>query len=417
MTDFINFLIVISAGVVFSGLLSKIQIPYVTALILSGIVIGPYALNIFSPDPTIEAIAAIGVIFLMFMAGLEVNVRHKKYLTKDAFFLITLNSILPFLTGFCIATAFGYGLMSALILGIVFISSSVAIIIPQLEKSGMIHKRLGQNILTAAIFEDIGSLLLLSMALQTMMPKTQLPIIAYYVILLLSVIVMKLALPKITRMYHKLIGERDQFERDLMFFFVILVGTAIFFEALGVHSIVAGFIIGLLLSETVRHERLMVKIRTLSYGVFIPTFFVLIGAKLDLGVLVAGESYLFISLVVLGLIVSKVVSGYVAGRLTKFSRDESLLMGFATTPQLSTTLAAAFAALGFGLLDNATITALVALSIVTTLLAPLVIRKLTMRIKQSERDLAIKREMREIAKKRKKAKERRVVKARRKKKE
>ncbi len=416
MTDFLNFLIVITAGVLFSGLFTKVNIPYVTALIISGIVIGPHLLNIFVPDPTIEAIASIGVIFLMFMAGLEVNVKYKKYLTKRAWYLITLNSVIPFITGFLIGHFFGYSIMSSLVLGIVFISSSVAIVIPQLEKSGLIKREIGQDILTATVFEDIGSLLLLSMALQTLMPKTQLPMIAYYVILLISIIIMKLSLPTISKMYHKLVGDHDKFNRELLLFFSILVGAAIFFEALGVHSIVAGFIIGMLLSETVKHERLMVKIRTISYGLFIPTFFVLIGASLDLSTVFAGENYWFVGAVVLGLILSKVGSGYLAGRLTGYTKDEALLIGFATTPQLSTTLAAAFAALGFGLLTNATITALVTLSIVTTLLAPMAIKHFTTRIKKSERDLAVKREMRKVTKKRNQTKKTSFVKTRGKKK-
>ena len=84
--------------------------------------------------------------------------------------------------------------------------------------------------------------------------------------------------------------------------------------------------------------------------------------------------------IVLGLFISKTLSGWLAGRLLGFTHKESLLIGIATTPQLSTTLATAFVASEFGLLSNELITSLIMLSVVTTLVTPYLIGKISRKI-------------------------------------
>lgn len=112
------------------------------------------------------------------------------------------------------------------------------------------------------------------------------------------------------------------------------------------------------------------KIRTISYGIFIPTFFIIIGAQTDITIFSGVEgSYVLVSVIVIGSIFSKFVSGIVGGKLAGFSLQHSLLFASSSIPQLSTTLAVVFTALSLGLIEEELGAAMVILSIVTTLIS------------------------------------------------
>jgi len=387
VSEFISFLLVITSGLFFSGVFRKFHIPYVTALIIAGIVIGPFGLSLFEITPAITLIGSVGAIFLMFMAGLEVHVKNVKDISKSTWELTVLNSVIPFLTAVVIGSYFGFDIVSSAVLGIIFISSSIAVIIPQLEKTGLLHKKLGKTILSSAIFEDLTSLLLISLVLQSFSPKTDLPVFAYFLVIIISIVVMKFAFPRAREFFTWLSSGTDSFESELRYLFIILIGSAAYFEAIGMHEIVAGFIVGMLLSESIKHKQVILKLRTISYGLFIPTFFVIIGAQMNLPALFQStEAILFTAVLVMGLIVSKVVSGFIAGRLANFSKEESLVMGIATTPQLSTTLATAFAAKEFGLLNDTIIAGLISLTVITAVFSPLALNFAVGRLKKSQEE-------------------------------
>ncbi|MAG22438.1 MAG: hypothetical protein CL943_04015 [Candidatus Diapherotrites archaeon] len=375
MTALLSFFVLLFAGLIFSDLFKRLHLPYVTALIVAGVIIGP-VLNIVSVDPTISFLGGIGLVFLMFIAGSEIKTGSFKRLEKEIFVLALLNGVIPFATGFGIAWFLTQSVITSYILGIAFISSSVAIIIPSLEARGLLNRRIGETIVSATVFEDMISLLLFAIVLQNFTPKTALPLIIYIPLIILIPFLLKLLIPRIEQLYHYNKRGRDLFESQLRFVFAILIATVVLFESLGMHAIVAGFVIGIILSDSIR-GKVEEKIRTISYGFFIPIFFLIIGMGLDLGLLLSSQVLISSALIVTGLIASKVISGFIGGKyLLKFSVKESLLIGFATTPQLSTTLAVAFVALESGLLSADIITALILLSTITAFIAPLAIRSI-----------------------------------------
>jgi Kef-type K+ transport system membrane component KefB len=162
------------------------------------------------------------------------------------------------------------------------------------------------------------------------------------------------------------------------------MGTVISFELLGLHPIIAGFFAGLILSDSINSSVLKDKIRTISYGVFIPTFFIIIGAQTDIGIILGSrETVVLVAMVVFGSILSKLVSGWIGGKMVGFSSDQSLLFAVSSVPQLSTTLAVAFTSLALGFIDQKLITAMVALSIITVIVSPILMNLLGDRIRRS----------------------------------
>jgi len=373
MAALLPFFVILIAGLIFSEIFKRLHLPYVTALIIAGILIGPFFLNLIQVDETVTFIGAIGIVFLMFIAGSEIKMGSLKKMEKDIVVLTLLNGAIPFFTGFSIGWLFGYDFFTSLVLGTVFVSSSVAVIVPSLESNKLIDTKIGKTIISATVFEDIASLILLAFILQSFAQKTPIPLPIYIPTLILLIVSLKIFIPQIEKMYYSRKKGKDLFESELRFVFVVLLATILLFETIGMHAIIAGFIIGIILGGSIR-GKIEEKIRTVSYGIFIPTFFLIIGMQTNLSVFLSEKAVLLTYFIVFGLIISKIVSGWVGGRLIKFSGKESLLIGFSTIPQLSTTLAVAFAALELGLLNQEIITSLVVLSIVTTFAAPLVIK-------------------------------------------
>ncbi len=375
MATMLPFFVILIAGLIFSEIFKRLHLPYVTALIIAGIVIGPFMLNLITADETVTVMASIGVIFLMFMAGSEIKSKSFEQIEKNVFILALLNGAIPFITGYAIGAFFGYNFFTSIILGAAFISSSVAVIIPSLESSGLMRTKLGKTIVSSTVIEDICSLIFLALILQSFTQRTALPLPIYLPIIVLLIVILKIFIPKIQNVYYHKKSGKDLFESELRFVFVVLLATVLLFESIGMHAIVAGFLIGIILSDSIG-QKLDDKIRTISYGFFIPIFFLVIGIQTDLSVLFSSNSILLSLTIILGLLLSKIISGFIGGKAMKFSTNESLLMGIATTPQLSTTLAIAFSALSLGLLAPEIIASLVILSIITTFSAPLMIKSI-----------------------------------------
>ena len=373
MPGILPIFVILIAGLIFSEIFKRLHLPYVTALIIAGILIGPFALNLIQIDETVSLIASIGVVFLMFMAGSEIKIGSFEKMGKNIFVLSFLNGIVPFIIGFSISWLFGYDYFTSIVLGTTFVSSSIAVIIPSLESNKLLDTKIGKTIVSATVFEDVTSLILLAVILQILAQKTPLPLPVYIPTIILLFILLKTIIPRIEKRYYRKKKGKDLFESELRFVLVVLLATVILFETLGMHSIVAGFLIGILLGDSIT-GKVEEKIRSISYGLFIPVFFLILGMQTDLSVFLSTTSIVLTVTVVVGLIASKIASGWIAGRLIKFSPKESLLIGISTIPQLSTTLAIAFVALEFGVLNQELITSLVVLSIITTFVAPLIIK-------------------------------------------
>lgn len=376
MQPFIAFFLVILTSIFSSTLLKKLHLPWVAALIVGGILMGKSGLDIIPLNDTVDFIAQMGLIFLMFMAGFETRLSSFKNSRKNhMYYLAFVNGFIPFLTGILISQYLGYSPLASLLMGTVFVSSSIAVVIPTLEANDMIEHRLGKSVISAIIVQDVASLILLSILLQDTQPATELPLFFFYPLLLLTLVGLRNILPKVQEYFNKNYEGDDLFQQQLRVVFLILLGTVIFFEMLGLHSIIGGFFAGLVLSESVDHDVILGKLRAISYGFFIPTFFIVVGMKTDLSVLANAENVLpLIILIVLGSVLSKFVSGFLGARIVSFNFRDAAFFGASSIPQLSTTLAVAYTAREFGIIDENLNTALVLLSIITTFFGPTLMR-------------------------------------------
>lgn len=382
MFEFFSFFIILLAAVFFSALFNRLHLPFVIALIMGGIIIGPFGLGILQITPTIDFLGQIGLVFLMFIAGLEVKLSNIAKDKKNIAIISIINGAIPFVAGALIALLFGYPNLGIVLLGLIFVSSSIAVIIPSIEHSSLIKTRLGKEIVSAAIVQDLISLVLLSLVLQITNPITYLPLPVFYVLLVIAVVLLRYAVPKTRNFFDFLRKDKKTlFDFEFRLIFMLLIGVVVIFELLKLHPIIAGFFTGLVLSESIKSPILKQKLHAISYGLFIPVFFIIVGAETDITLLFSIGTALFLTLtVVFGSFLAKFISGFAAGRLIKFNNIQSAFLGVSTTPQLSTTLAVVYVGNELGILDNNMLTAMVTLSIITTFAGPLLINYISKQV-------------------------------------
>jgi Kef-type K+ transport system membrane component KefB len=360
-------------GLLSASLLRKLHFPWVVSLIIGGIIIGPQALDIFTPDTTTEFIGELGLTFLMFMAGLETQLSSFKELGVKMSVLAFINGYFPFLLGIGLSRFLGYSPITSLLIGTVFVSSSVAVVIPTLEANDLFGLKIGKSIMTTTILQDVSSLILLSILMQNINPATTLPLYIFYPLTILAIVCLRILLPKLRELFSFLTSKEDVFQDELKAVFVMLIGTVIIFELLGLHTIVGGFFAGLVLSDSITDKVLMGKIRAICYGIFVPTFFVLIGLHTDVDIIFRAEgAWRTIYLITVGSIAAKFLSGFLGSLLVGFNKKHAIYFGASSIPQLSTTLAVAYSAKSFGFFTNELFTALVTLSIVSTFIGPFI---------------------------------------------
>lgn len=376
MGEILPFFIILFAGLLFSELFRKLHLPWVVALILGGIIIGPFGLKIFHPNETIELLGQIGLVFLMFMAGLETKLSGFYRLEKRYFSLPIINGGFPFIVGFGIGYFFGYDTITSLLFGAVLMSSSVAVIFPSLRANKWMGTKLGKSIISTTVLEDIVSLVIISVIFQTASPASSIPLPAFYILLLITLIALRWVIARIRLFFTlQMDGKKDLFEQELRAIFVILIGTVVAFELLGLHPMIAGFFAGIVLSDSISSDILKEKLRVISYGIFIPIFFVLVGTKTDFTAIIEARNILLLTVVIIiGALLSKFFGGMLAGKLNGFSYKQGALIGVATIPQLSTAIAVSFSGLELGIISAELAAMFIALSIVTTFVSPILVR-------------------------------------------
>jgi len=179
-------------------------------------------------------------------------------------------------------------------------------------------------------------------------------------------------------MRKHVITRKTTYEDELRFVMVILIAVLLYFSALGVHPILAAFLVGILLADQVTSEEIFSKIHTLSYGLFVPIFFFVVGMEMDITIFTRFDfKNVLILTVITGLIASKFISGFIAGKIVRLSSEDSTLFGTVSATQLTTTLAAAYAATTAGIFDETLVTAIVTLTITTNIAVPICLRWIT----------------------------------------
>lgn len=371
-------LILILIGTKLAGhLCQKIGIPAVIGELMIGIVFGPALLGWIVPSDMIHVFSEIGVILLMFLAGLESDLDLLKKYFKPAMSVALFGIVFPLLFCGLVSHWFGLSLLTSIFIGMVFSATSVSISVQVLREYNRMDSEEGSIILGAAVVDDIVVVLIVSIfsTIMNMGGKLVLDGAFFWdmfgkkvVFFLLIYLIAKFVIQPFLKLVKKLLATEGETAAAL----VLCFAFAILSKELGMSDVIGAFFMGLIISRQPEKDHIEHKVSTIGYALFIPVFFVSIGLDLDLAVV--GQEYLFIIVLSIVAIATKLIGGYVSGRLSKINRSTSWVIGSGMVSRGEMALIIVQMGRSMNLLSGDIYSAVVVAIIVATLVSPLLIK-------------------------------------------
>jgi Kef-type K+ transport system membrane component KefB len=379
MPAFANLLLICAVAFVaplILGLFPRVRLPSVVLEIVAGIVIGPSVLGLAEVDGSVEVIALLGLAFVLFLAGLEIE-------------LDKLRGPLLRLTGFAFAVSFAIalgvllGLTAAglvdtpLLVAIVLCATSLGVLVPVLKDAGEISSTLGQLIIASASIADFGAIILLSIFFSGE-GGTGATVLLLVALFLLAVVVFGVVrgAERSARLRADLLRLQDTTAQiRVRAAIVLFVGFAAIAEQLGLEVILGAFIAGAILSlvdrdEVMTHPDFRRKLEAVGFGFFIPVFFVTSGVRFDLGALTESASNLaMVPIFLAALVAARGLPALLYRR--RLGGRRSAIAGLLQATSLPFIVAATAIGMELALIDAAASAALIGAGLLSVLLFPL----------------------------------------------
>lgn len=373
--------IILVVGEILGVISQKLKMPKVLGFLISGVVIGPSFLNIVQKSQPIEVIAQIGVIFLMFLAGLETDIEQFKTAGKSSFLIAIGGIILPLALGAGATYLFTGNISESIFVGVILTATSVAITVQTLNELKSLNTKAGINIIGAAIIDDILGIIILSIAIMLIAPSSGgsgtagivLIIGKILIFLVISGLLLKF-LPKIIEKFMAS-GEKERKTETLI---VLTAGFAILFsifveEKLGIAAITGAYVVGLVIAMTKERHTFFSRFSNVSTYLVSPVFFSSIGIAINLNIL-NGEVIVPIIIISIAAILSKIIGCGLCARLYGLEKRESLQIGVGMVSRGEVAIITATIGLNKGIITQQMYPTLLVIIIVTTIITPLLLK-------------------------------------------
>lgn len=364
--------------------------PSVLGELLIGVLLGPSLIDllhvpVFESNSAlpefIKELGEIGVLLLMFVAGIELHLGEMRKSSKVAAFSGTLGVIVPVGMGWLVGFAFGLDMQSSIFLGLTLGATSVSISAQTLMELKVLRSKVGLGLLGAAVFDDILVIFLLSLFFALTGGVGDLSAVAW----VLGRMVLYLGgatlfgiwvLPRLLRWVRDLPVSQNV----LVLAVIIMLAYALGAELIGGMAAITGaFLAGLMFARLPDREVIEQKVGALAYGFFVPIFFVNIGLETDLSS-IGGVLWLALALVVVA-IVGKLAGAGLGAWLAGYSPLESMQLGAGMVSRGEVGLIVASVGAGAGLISQVNLSAVVGMVVVSTLVTPPMLRYLFQRPK------------------------------------
>jgi len=377
--------IILTAAKLAGYLSSLIGQPAVLGELIIGLILGPSIIDILHlpvfGDPlleeSIEHLAEIGVLLLMFIAGLELHLDELARNSKVSALAGILGVAIPIALGYLVGLGFDFEPEQAVFLGLTLGATSVSISAQTLMELGALRSRVGLGLLGAAVFDDVMVILLLSAFLAFSTGAGGIAIIGLIFLRMVAFLALSVAfglwvLPRLSKRISRLPISQGV----LTFALVIMLMYGIAAELIGNMAAITGtFLAGLMFARSPEKERIERGMSALSYGLFVPIFFVNIGLSVNARQLDAGILILMLGITVAA-ILGKWVGAGLGARLADFSWRESLQLGAGMISRGEVGLILAAVGISEGLVDQPIFSAIVGMVLITTLITPPTLRAL-----------------------------------------
>ncbi len=382
-SELLGLLIVFAGAHVGAAIARVIKLPSVVGELLAGIFLGMSCLGWVRPGPALTTLATIGATFLLFTVGLESPIKRLLSVGKLGTTVAFMGVLVPFVSAYLLVRSNGASMANHLYIACCFIATSAGITARVLHDEGALGLLESKVILAAAVIDDVLAMLILvgvsALTAGGASPMALvLPFAEAGLFLTLTVALGPLLVKRIAR-YGSGIGPLSPFVLSL----ILCLGLAVTAELTGLAAIVGAFLAGMLFAEHPQCKEIERQVQPLL--VFLtPFFFVLTGSMVDLRTITSLPAALALGLYVLVGVLSKLIGAGLASK--SLGMRSALVVGVGMVPRGEVGVIIAGSALASGAIQQRDYSLLVVMSIVTTILAPPVLRMLLQSIPKGRTD-------------------------------
>jgi Kef-type K+ transport system membrane component KefB len=376
---------IISAAKVGGYLSYRIGQPSVLGELIVGIILGPSALNLLNLTyftdihltESIQLFAEIGVLLLMFLAGLDLHIGDLLHSGKVAGLSGVIGMLLPLGLGTLAGILFSMDISQAIFTGLILSATSVSISAQTLMELKVLRSRVGVGLLGAAVFDDVLVLLGLSIFTAIVLPTSNTGIAG--ILLIVIKILLFIGLASLVGMYvfpklSNLIGGLPISQGLIAFTFATILFYGWIAESFGNMAAITGaFLAGIWFGRTPLKNPIHDGISTIAYGIFVPIFFISIGLSANARELTL-ESGLFLLVMILVAVIGKILGAGYGAYLGGLNKQEAFQLGVGMMSRGEVGLIVAAVGIELGLIEQNIFSAIVGMVIVTTLITPPLLR-------------------------------------------
>jgi len=371
--------------------LDRFGVPIVVYEIIAGIIVGASGLNLIEPSPILTFLAEFGFAFLMFLSGLELDLRllnptrtttDREQRWTQALPLGTLIFLGTILLAFGVTALFApsSATNNPFLLGLILSTTSLGVVVPVLKERELIGTRFGQYILVASSIADFATLLLLTIVIAVLDRGLTLDLLLIPTLLLIFIMVARLTQhasqgSRLQKALNSLSSATSQIRvRGAI---ALMVAWVVLAEAFGVELILGAFLAGAIAGLISPHDDqgAREKLDAIGYGFFIPIFFIMVGVQFNMqAVLATTQGLILLAWLVIVALIVKIVPALLLK--FRFSWRQTLAGGMLLSSRLSLIIAASAIALSMGLISETINSDIIMLAIITVTIAPFLFNRI-----------------------------------------
>ncbi|TWI53280.1 cation:proton antiporter [Halalkalibacter nanhaiisediminis] len=356
-------------------IMAKLRIPGIIGLIFSGVIIGPNGLGLLDRDPTIILLGTVGLLYIIFIAGLEIDLDgFKKYRSRSLVFG-TLSFSIPFILGIIVTFYYGFSIGAAILLGSL-LGSHTLLAYPIASRLGISKNKAVTTAVGGTIMTDTFALLILAIVAGSTQGELT-PDFWFMLIVSLGLYVagVFIIVPIVAKFFFRTLSSEGSLE--YIFVMTVLFVSAYFATVAGLEPIIGAFLAGLALNRFILEQgTLMNRIKFIGNSIFIPFFLLSVGMLMDVRILLSDPSaWVMASIVVILVIIGKFLAAWIAGKIYHYSIEEIKLIFGLSIPQAAATLAATLVGYDLGFFDQATVNGVIVMILITCMIGPYTVEK------------------------------------------
>ncbi len=361
----------------------KLHMPQVVGALIAGFVLGPAALNLLHDVSFLKKTAELGVVVLMFNAGLNTDIDEMKHAGKASLVVAMIGVLVPLAGGFGIACLFNKGeyldvttslFLQNLFIGVILTATSVSITVETLRELGKLSTPVGSTILGAALIDDIIGIIALTVIASTADSNIDIWMTLFKVLLFFVFVAgAGFIFYKLFTYFNKH-NNRDLRRYVIMSFAFCLLMAFSAEHFFGVADITGAFFAGLIISHTERTKYIANRFSTLSYILLSPIFFASLGLHIDLRDDISGTIFLFAGALLLVAVLTKVIGCGIGARLSGYSSRESLQIGVGMMSRGEVALIISQKGAALGLMSAVYFGPIIITVILTSILTPIILK-------------------------------------------